>query len=90
MNYVSSELQPRNRDTTNINSLVFMLEKIGRKSITLLNSIKELTGLLVHQGVLWKKLSGSKIKLSWIWDFVMNSAQVYKERLKSLKHLEQV
>lgn len=90
MNYVSSELQPRNRDTTNINSLVFMLEKIGRKSITLLNSIKELTGLLAHQGVLWKKLSGSKIKLSWIWDFVMNSAQVYKERLKSLKHLEQV
>lgn len=75
MNYMSSELCTRSRDTTNITSLVFVLEKNGRESITPLNSIKQLTGLLSYQGVLWKKLSGSKIKMSWIWDFVMNSTQ---------------
>lgn len=47
-------------------------------------------GLFSHQGVLWKKLSGSKIKMSWIWGFVMNSTQVYKEGLQSLKDLEKV
>lgn len=75
MNYMSSELCTRSRDATNITSLVFVLEKNGRESITPLNSIKQLTGLLSYQGVLWKKLSGSKIKMSWIWDFVMNSTQ---------------
>lgn len=75
MNYMSSELCTRSRDATNITPLVFVLEKNGRESITPLNSIKQLTGLLSYQGVLWKKLSGSKIKMSWIWDFVMNSTQ---------------
>lgn len=81
MNYMSSELCAQSRDMTNITSLGFVLDKNGRESIPLLNSIKELTGLF-HQEVLWKKLSGTKIKVSWIWDFVMNSTQVFKEGLK--------
>lgn len=89
MNYRSSESGTRSRDITNIASLCFVFEKNRRESILLLNSIKELTGLF-HQGVLWKKLSGTKIKTSWIWDSVMNSTQVFKEGLKSLKHLEKV
>lgn len=65
---------------------------VGEKGKGINYSVKfhKRNDLFSHQGVLWKKLSGSKIKMSWVWDFVMNSTQVYKGGPQSLKHLEKV
>ena len=89
MNYRSSELGTRSRDITNIASLCFVFEKNGRESIPLLKFHKRVNRSLPSGGFMEKAIWNQN-KMSWIWDSVINSTQVFKEGLKSLKHLEKL
>lgn len=83
---MSSELYAKSRDTTNVTAGFRAGGK--QKGINYFVKFHKRVNLSLPLGVLWKKLSGTK--MSWICEFGMNSIQGFKEGLKSLEHFKKV